>query len=174
MDADKDGYGELVYTTLNRRVMPLIRYRSGDITRFLKSHPPPKDGSAKFCGGGMPGRRIEKLKGRLNEWTPTGFGNLAPWMFEPVIESVPGLGSDWQIVVSKEGHKDLIAMHVESVNGRADSEIKESLLSSIKSRLPDLWNQFQMDICKLDVKVFQKGSLRIGRKLSRLVDLRKF
>ena len=164
VDRDKDGIGELVYTTLNRRVMPLIRYKSGDLTRFI-------DGPSK---SGLPGHRIEKLKGRVNEWMPTGFGNLAPWMFEPVLGSVQGVGDDWQIVVSKDGHKDLIELHVESVNGRSDAEIKENILSSIKTGLPDAWNLYQMDFCRLDVKVLPKGSLRTGRKLPRLVDRRKF
>lgn len=164
VDRDKEGYGELVYTTLNRRVMPLIRYRSGDITRLI-------EGQSK---SGLPGRRIEKLKGRVNEWTPTGFGNLAPWMFEPVLASVPGVGEDWQIVVCKDGNKDLVELHVESVNGRSDPEIKENVFSVVRSQLPDCWNLFQMGLCKLDVKIFPKGSLRTGRKLSRLVDQRKF
>jgi phenylacetate-CoA ligase len=164
VDRDKDGYGELVYTTLNRRVMPLVRYRSGDITRFIEGE----------SSSGLPGRRIEKLKGRTNEWTATGFGNLAPWMFEPVVESVPGLGEDWQVVIDKEGNKDLVELHVESVNGKSDSEIKEKIFSCFQSQLPDSWNLFRMDLCKLDVKIFQKGSLRTGRKLPRLVDRRKF
>ena len=65
VDTDKEGTGELVYTTLNRRVMPFLRYKSGDLTRFIK-------GPSK---SGLPGRRITKLKGRVNEWTATGFGN---------------------------------------------------------------------------------------------------
>ncbi len=164
VNRNQEGYGELVYTTLNRRVMPLVRYKSGDITRFI-------EGRSK---AGLPGRRIEKLKGRVNEWTATGFGNLAPWMFEPVLGSVPGLGEDWQIVVDKEGNKDLVELHVESTNGKSDQEIKENIFTGLQSHLPDAWNLYQMDLCKLDVKIFQKGSLRKGRKLSRLVDRRKF
>lgn len=164
VDWDKDGYGELVYTTLNRRVMPLVRYKSGDITRFM-------EGESR---SGLPGRRIEKLKGRVNEWTATGFGNLAPWMFEPVVGSVPGLGEDWQIVVDKEGNKDLVELHVESVDGKNDHEIKEKIFSCLQSQLPDCWNLYRMNLCKLDVKISQKGTLRTGRKLPRLVDRRQF
>ncbi len=161
---DDKGYGELVYTTLNRRVMPLIRYKSGDITRFIEAP----------SVSGLPGRRIEKLKGRVNEWTATGFGNVAPWMFEPVIARVEGLSEDWQIVVSKDGHKDLIELHVESSNGRNESELRQGVLSSIQASLPDGWNLYKMDFCKLDVKVLPKGALRTGRKLPRLVDRRCF
>ena len=164
VDCDEDGYGDLVHKTLNRRVMPLLRYKSGDITRFMKEPSP----------SGLSGRRIEKLKGRANEWTATGFGNLAPWMFEPVMKEVLDLGEDWQIVVEKEGHKDMIRLQVET-GGRGDeTQLKERIFSSIRSHMPQAWELFQMDFCKLEVRVFPKGSLRQGRKLARLVDKRKF
>ena len=164
VDRDLQGYGELVYTTLNRRVMPLVRYKSGDITRFIEA--PSKSG--------MPGQRIEKLKGRVNEWTATGFGNLAPWMFEPVIGGVNGLGEDWQILVDKDGHKDLVTVQVEASNGALSDALKKGVLDGIRSHLPDAWKLYEMDFCKLDVRVLPKGSLRQGRKLARLVDKRRF
>ena len=164
VDRDPDGYGELVYTNLNRRVMPLVRYRSGDITRFID----------RPSTSGLPGRRIEKLKGRVNEWTATGMGNLAPWMFEPIVQGVPELTQDWQIVIEKAGNKDLIKLHVESVNGLDPNKIKERVLALFQANLPDAWKMAQMDFCKLDIGVFPKGSLRQGRKLARLVDRRVF
>ena len=164
VDRDKDRFGELVYTTLNRRVMPLVRYKSGDITRFI-------EGPSR---SGLPGRRIEKLKGRVSEWTATGFGNMAPWMFEPVVRSVGGLGEDWQIEIEKVGHKDLVRLNVESQAGPDDAGIKERLFSGLRTYLPDAWKLYQMDLCKLDVRIFPKGSLREGRKLVHMVDKRKF
>ena len=89
IEPDNGGYGELVYTNLNRRVMPLIRYRSGDVTKFLDRNSP----------SGLPGRRIAKLRGRVNEWTATAMGNLAPWIFEPILNSIQGLSADWQIII---------------------------------------------------------------------------
>ncbi len=164
---DKDGYGELVYTTLNRRVMPLIRYRSGDITRFLKGHETLKT-------GGMPGRRIEKLKGRMDEWTPTALGNIAPWMFEPVFSSIEGIGSDWQIVIQKEGNKDLIEFRVEPSNGQAPDKLEQAVITALKSQLPDAWKLYEMNLCKMSVTVTPKSSLRTTRKLKRIVDDRNF
>jgi phenylacetate-coenzyme A ligase PaaK-like adenylate-forming protein len=114
------------------------------------------------------------LKGRIDEWTATGFGNMAPWMFEPVLGSVEGLGPDWQIVIEKDGHKDRVELHVESANGLNEARIKESVFESLKTHMPDAWTLYQMGLCKVDVKVFAKGSLREGRKLSRLVDRRIF
>jgi phenylacetate-CoA ligase len=104
INRDPDGYGELVYTTLNRRVMPLIRYRSGDITKFL-------EGPSK---SGLPGQRIAKLRGRKDEWIATAMRNLTPWLFEPVFGAIPDITEDWQVVILREGLKDLVEFHVES------------------------------------------------------------
>ena len=165
VEPDKEGYGELVYTNLNRRVMPLVRYRSGDITRFLEG---PSD-------NGLPGRRIEKLRGRVNEWTATAMGNLAPWMFEPILNSIKGLSSDWQIIVDKDSHKDLIEFHVEALDGALNpSDLKEIIFSNIRKELTDAWKSYELGLFKMDLRLHAKGTLRNGRKLMRLVDKRKF
>ncbi len=164
VDRDSQGYGELVYTNLNRRVMPLVRYRSGDITRFLA-------GTTK---GGLPGKRIEKLRGRVDEWTATAMGNLAPWMFEDVLGSVAGISTDWQIVVDKENIKDHIYFCVESQNGRSPSEIEKDIFSGVQRSLPDAWRSFEQGMFKMDVQIVPQGALRQGRKFKRLVDKRIF
>ncbi len=165
INRDEQGYGELVYTTLNRRVMPLVRYRSGDITRFLEGNPK----------SGLPGRRIEKLKGRVNEWTATAMGNLAPWMFESVFSSVQGIGPDWQIVIDKENNKDLVALHIEAQNGGKTPEIfKQEIFAKVKNEISDGWKNYELGLFRLDLKVHPKGTLRTARKLTRLIDRRKF
>jgi phenylacetate-CoA ligase len=164
IDPDESGYGELVYTTLNRRVMPLVRYRSGDKTRFIKER----------SGSGLPGRRIEKLKGRLDEWTPTAVGNLTPWMFEAVFTKVPGITQDWQVAVDKKDNKDFLEFRMEALNGSEHSLIKERFMDLFKSELPDVWYLCQMQLCQLDTKVLPKGTLRDGRKLRRILDNRKY
>ncbi len=165
INTDETGYGELVYTTLNRRIMPLVRYRSGDITRFI-------DGPSK---NKLPVRRIEKLKGRVNEWTATAMGNLAPWMFESVLSGIQGLGLDWQIVVDKDHNKDLIELHVEQENGlKNENDLKEEIFLRIKEELADAWKSYESGLFKMGLKVHPKGTLRGGRKLIRLVDKRRF
>lgn len=185
VEPDKEGYGELVYTNLNRRVMPLVRYRSGDITRFIDEKTPPpargwsasggKGGSAAHFGGGLPGRRIEKLRGRVNEWTATAMGNLAPWMFEPILNSIKGLSSDWQIIIDKDSHKDLIELHVEALDGAVNSlDLKEIIFSNVRKELTEAWKSYELGLFKMDLRLHAKGTLRNGRKLMRLVDKRKF
>ncbi len=164
INRDAQGFGELVYTTLNRRVMPLIRYRSGDITCFIDT--PSKSG--------LPGRRIQKLKGRVDEWIPTAIGNFAPWIFEPVFGKVEGITADWQIAIDKEGNKDKIEFRMETSGGEASGLIQERFLAVLKNELPDIWKLYEMNLCKMGTSVLPKGSLRETRKLRRIVDNRKF
>src|SRR5437899_5776882 len=83
---DADGYGEIVLTTVNRRVMPLIRYRTGDVARWL-SEP---------CACGLPFRRLSPLRGRLHEQLSCASGNRHPHFLEPPLRAVPRPASDWQ------------------------------------------------------------------------------
>ncbi len=163
VDRDKDGYGELVYSTVNRRVMPLLRYKSGDITRFVET--PSKIG--------MPGRRIEKLKGRMNEWVATAMGNVAPWMFEPIMDGVPGISSDWQLTIEKAGHLDRLTMTAEA-DAPASEELKKKILSQFSAVMPDVWKNYQKGFFEIDARIVPKNSLRTGRKLLRIVDKRQF
>ena len=163
LSPDADGYGELVYTTLNRRVMPLVRYRSGDITRFMTGR----------SASGLPGRRIEKLKGRIDEWIPTALGNIAPWMFEEVFKSLEGT-ADWQIAVQKERNKDRIEFRVESGDGPEIAGMEQKVMDAFRTRMPEQWKLSEMDLCSFGVKIFPKGGLRSGRKLKRIIDERRF
>ena len=65
--AAEDGYGELIYTTLTRDVMPLIRYRSGDVTR-LDDEP---------CACGLFARRLAKIRARSERWTSASMQRTA-------------------------------------------------------------------------------------------------
>ncbi len=163
IDRDAQGYGELVYTTVNRRVMPLIRYKSGDITRFIN----------KPSAENLPGRRIEKLKGRVNEWVATAMGNIAPWMFEPILSPIIGISSDWQITIEKSGHLDrmIVTAEAEAISATA---LREKILTQFALVMPDVWKNFKNGFFEIDAQVVPKNSLRTGRKLLRIVDKRKF
>ena len=165
INPDKDGYGELVYTTLNRRVMPLVRYRSGDITRFIDT--PSKSN--------LPGRRIEKLKGRVDEWMATAMGNIAPWIFESLFQGIEGIGEDWQVIVEKDGNKDSITFNVEAKNGNLDtSYFKEKVFLKLKKEFSEAWKFQEMGFVNINLKVHPKGTLRTDRKMKRIIDKRKF
>jgi len=161
INPDADGYGELVYTTLNRRVMPLIRYRSGDITRYM---------TEPAGEGGLPGRRISKLRGRVDEWTVTAMGNIAPWMFEPFFEKIDAARGQWQVTVDKDGTKDVVTFHLET----NDASMKERVISAFRTDFPEAWRVAEMGLLRVAVELHPVGDLRSGRKLRRLIDRRRF
>ncbi|MBI2095213.1 MAG: phenylacetate--CoA ligase family protein [Candidatus Omnitrophica bacterium] len=172
INRDEKGRGELVYTTLNRRVMPLVRYRSGDLTRFIET--PSADGHPGRgpAGAWLAGRRIEKLKGRVDEWTVTAMGNIAPWMFEPIFSGIEGAG-DWQIAVDKDGKKDAITFRLEAA--REDGELRERILAKLKKEFTEAFRVYEMGLLTIAVEIVPKGALRDGqRKLRRILDLRQF
>src|SRR3989442_7702804 len=70
-EVDTEGYGELVYTTLARDVMPLIRYRSTDLTRLVDDP----------CECGLFAKRLAKIRSRIDEMVVCGMGNVGPWVF---------------------------------------------------------------------------------------------
>jgi phenylacetate-coenzyme A ligase PaaK-like adenylate-forming protein len=74
-------YGEVVFTTLTRRGMPLIRYRTGDRSRFLPGDCP--------CGAAL--RTLEHISGRLTNFIPVGDGVLRLSVLDEALFAIPGL-----------------------------------------------------------------------------------
>jgi phenylacetate-CoA ligase len=160
---DADGYGELVYTTLTRTVMPLIRYRAADITRLIDEP----------CPCGLPLRRIARIRSRKDEMIVCGMGNVSPWVFEAVLNGITGIGSDWQVRVTRPQLKDRLALHLELTNGINPTEVEETIRQNLRLRFSDFWKNYEMGLYELEFKFAPAGSLRLGRKLLRLVDERR-
>src|SRR2546427_4838628 len=102
-DVDQDGYGEVIYTTLARDVMPLIRYRSTDVARLVDEP----------CECGIFAGRIGKIRGRCDEMVVCGMGNVGPWVFEELLRGIEATGEDWQAVVLHDKARDMVWMNVE-------------------------------------------------------------
>ena len=100
-------------------------------------------------------------------------GNIAPWMFEDLFK-LAGAADDWQIVIRKDGLKDLIEFHVESANGHDPAGLRDAVLATFRQQWADQWRQIEMGLLRIDVKPHAKGELRTGRKLQRIVDTRRF
>jgi phenylacetate-CoA ligase len=158
-----DGYGELVYTTLSRRVMPLVRYRSADITAFLTD--------PCTCGLRVT-RRIAKIRGRVDEMVNCGMGNLSPWFFENLLQDVPDISSDWQIGVIRTGNCDTIEFRLELVDHAGPESVAALVKQRVRERIPDSWRNFELGLFEFGFRFGAVGSLRQGRKLRRLVDER--
>jgi phenylacetate-CoA ligase len=92
--------GELVITTLTKQALPLIRYRTRDLTRLL----PP---TARNM------RRIDKITGRSDDMLIIRGVNLFPTQIEEIVCAIPGLSPHYVIHVDKEGHLDRLLIEVE-------------------------------------------------------------
>src|SRR5438093_7363178 len=162
-DADSDGYGEIVLTTVNRRVMPLIRYRTGDVARWL---PEP-------CPCGLPLRRLSTLRGRLDEQVSCAWGNLHPDFFEPLLQGVPGLGIDWQVALYERDLTPVVQFRLElEGDGAAREQAVQEVLGALQRARPDAWLGYCQHLIDLEVVFFPPGTLRQKRKFMRLVDER--
>jgi phenylacetate-CoA ligase len=162
LDADADGYGELVVTTLSRRTMPLIRYRVSDITRFMDE--------PCVCGATI--RRIEPIRGRRDEMVVMGAGNLHPGIFDQVLHDVNGISDHWQVAVRQEGLKDILEFRLELEAGADAAAIQQAIEKNLAARYPDLWANRQCGMYELALRPYARGALGQGRKVKRLVDER--
>jgi len=106
--------GELVFTSLTKRAMPVIRYRTRDLTRLLP-------------GTGRPGfRRMEKVTGRSDDMVILRGVNVFPTQVEEQILRVPGLSPHYQLVLTREGPLDCMTVLVEAEFGVAGGERDEA------------------------------------------------
>jgi len=92
--------GELVFTSLTKEAMPVIRYRTRDLTRLLP-------GSARTM------RRMAKITGRSDDMLIIRGVNVFPSQIEEQLLSVKGLSPHYFIEVSRDGHLDVVEVHVE-------------------------------------------------------------
>jgi phenylacetate-CoA ligase len=161
--ADGEGYGELVYTTLNREVMPLVRYRSTDVTRMVEEP----------CPCGLFVNRIGKIRARCDEMVVCGMGNVGPWVFAELLRDAPGAGAEWQAVVSSDGRRDVIELRIETQDLSAQHTLETAVFATLRERFPDFWKNYEMRLYELRVAPCPPRSLRTERKLRRVIDERQ-
>ncbi|MFP4084087.1 MAG: phenylacetate--CoA ligase family protein [Desulfonatronovibrio sp.] len=95
--------GELVLTTLCRQGMPVIRYRTRDLTRFI-----PGD-----CACGRKHKRIDRIAGRSDDMIVLKGVNIYPIQVEKVLMSIPEVGQNYLIELEREGFMDQMRVKVE-------------------------------------------------------------
>lgn len=162
LNADEEGYGELVITTLSRRTMPLIRYRARDVTRFIPGDCP--------CGARI--RRISRIKGRRDEMVVMGAGNMHPEIFEKVLHDVEGISENWQVAIRQEGTRDIMEFRLELANGISQENVERAVRKSLETRYPDVWANQACGMYRMTFRFAPPGSMAQGRKPKRLVDER--
>jgi phenylacetate-CoA ligase len=92
--------GELVFTSLTKQALPVIRYRTRDLTRLL----PPTARSM---------RRMGRISGRSDDMLIVRGVNVFPTQIEELIFRCPGLSAQYHLELTREGHLDALAVHVE-------------------------------------------------------------
>ena len=96
--------GELVFTSLTKEAMPVIRYRTRDLTRLLP-------GTARTM------RRMERVTGRSDDMLIVRGVNVFPTQIEEQVLKSPAFSGHYQIVLTREGRMDDVAVHVEARPG---------------------------------------------------------
>ncbi|MCH8073102.1 MAG: phenylacetate--CoA ligase [Proteobacteria bacterium] len=114
--------GELVFTSLTKEAMPVIRYRTRDLTRLLP-------GTARTM------RRMHKITGRTDDMLIIRGVNVFPTQIEERVLQQPGLAPHYQIRVSRKGQLDILTIQVERNADAVDADaekIAQALHKDIK------------------------------------------
>ena len=153
-------YGEVVFTTLTKEGIPLIRYRTRDVSRIIP----------ESCSCGRTFKRLERITGRSDDMLIIRGVNVYPSQIEDILLKMDKVAPHYQIILDKKGSMDTVEVRVELEPTVAFDEIREiqsitrSLRSAIASALA----------ISVEVKVVQPKSLaRSEGKIQRVIDNRK-
>ena len=152
--------GELVLTTLTREGMPILRYRTKDLTRVI---PGP-------CPCGRTHRRIERIKGRTDDMLIIKGVNIFPIQVEKKLMEIPGVGRNFQIILERKGFNDDMIVRVEVEKEYFDGDILH--LERLQRRIVE---ELKSDILITPkVELVEPNTLPKGEgKAQRVIDNRK-
>ena len=149
--------GEMVVTTLQKEAVPLIRYRTHDLTSFIQEPCP--------CGNLFP--RHDRLQGRTDDMFIFRGVNIYPSQIDNLLSSLPGVGSEYQVFLNQMEGKDKLTLRIEraqNTDSTGDSQTAETIKTLIKHKV----------FVTPDVDVVDYGSLpRSERKTKRVSDVRE-
>ncbi|MEB6665824.1 phenylacetate--CoA ligase [Acinetobacter vivianii] len=121
----KDGeLGELVFTTITKEGLPIIRYRTRDLTRLL-------------AGQNLVMRRMDKIVGRSDDMLIIRGVNVFPTQIEEQILQVPSLVPNYEILVAKKGHMDTLHIRTEMCHNcdMQAQQLAQQLMQRIKTMI---------------------------------------
>ncbi len=147
--------GEMVVTTLTRQGLPLIRYRTRDITRII---------SRDKCDCGRTSLRVDRLKGRTDDMLKAKGVNFYPTQIEAILMQHKDVGPEYQIILEKRKGKDHVKIVLELKPGTAGSGIQEHLSTQLYDFLG----------FRVGLDLVPEGTIpRKPGKAQRVLDLRK-
>ncbi len=118
-------WGELVITCIRKEALPLIRYRTKDLTRLIYEP----------CKCGRTTCRMENLSGRSDDMLKIRGVNVFPSQIGEVVLSVEGLGPHYEIIVERDGYADKLTVRVELLKATDSFRELERIEKNIKSKL---------------------------------------
>lgn len=117
--------GELVITCIKKEALPLIRYRTKDVTRLIYEK----------CKCGRTTCRMENLSGRSDDMLKIRGVNVFPSQIEEVILSVEELGPHYEIIIEREGYSDKLTVRVELAKATDSFADLEKIANKVRSKL---------------------------------------
>ena len=151
--------GELVLTTINREAMPLLRYRTRDLTRILPGE----------CPCGRHHKRLDRMKGRSDDMIILKGVNIFPIQIETILLQFKELGSDYLITLETAESNDEMTVEVEL------SQLFTDDYGRLQALTREITRQLKDEILVTPrVKLVPKGALpKSEGKAVRVKDLRK-
>lgn len=151
--------GELILTTLTKEGIPMLRYRTKDITIL----------NPEKCECGRTSVRMNKVLGRTDDMLIIRGVNVFPSQIESVLVGMEGIGPHYQIIVTKNGYMDAIEVHVELTDGKLLEKFSE--LEKLEKKIRhELKVVLQIDA---KVKLVEPKSIeRTTGKAKRVIDMR--
>ncbi len=149
--------GELVITCIKKEALPLIRYRTKDITRL----------SYGKCKCGRTFCRMENLQGRSDDMLKIRGVNVFPSQIEEVILSFEELGPHYEIILEREGYLDKLTVKVELAHSTDSFSVLENITRKVRERIKI--------VLGLDAKIMLESPNTLQRfegKAKRVKDLR--
>lgn len=146
--------GELVFTTLSKEALPMIRYRTKDLTRLLP-------GTARSM------RRMEKITGRVDDMIILRGVNVFPTQIEERLLAIEGLAPHFQIELSRDGRMDQMTVLVEATTNAADETSRNNASTALVKSIKDTIG--------ISAKVIVSEPNSVARsegKAKRVIDLR--
>ncbi|OIQ58385.1 phenylacetate-coenzyme A ligase [Moorella thermoacetica] len=146
--------GELVITTLTKEGMPLLRYRTHDLTCLKR----------EACSCGSPYPMIERVLGRTDDMVKIKGVNIFPGQIDHVLHLTTGAGSEYQLILTRQEGKDRLLVKIEHLPGYDGEATAAECRRQIKARIGIL----------ADVEAVPLGTLpRSEKKTRRVYDYRE-
>ena len=146
--------GELVFTSLTKEALPVIRYRTRDLTRLLP-------GTARSM------RRMEKVTGRTDDMIILRGVNLFPTQVEELILRIPGLSPHYQCVLTRPNRMDEMTVRVEARDTHTSTEERRRLATELAGQVKHMIGvTVSVDVVEPNVLARSSG------KLNRILDER--